>query len=323
MDPRTASGQSRKSISSVEQRSRSREDGDISERPRVHGYVREEQTANGIGDRGDGHGPGRVNGPSDGVRAVAKIDFEPRWGRAADDKTNQDRTGTEPIVVHDVLDGDRSLRELPDQLPGRPSRIAKKFGKQGKSSGIGKDLEDPLGSLFQAGPLRLDVAVAFLRRSHVSKQEVHDIFGSLALPVEQERGNTEPFLPDLPGERHGTRSHSADVGMVRPAGDVADELVCLVDGLDHRDVGEMGPSLEGIVGDGDVAAPESLQSQDPGDRKRHAAQMDRHVVARDEAAPGRIEDGRRIVAPLADVHRVGRPAKDHAHLFAGGLEQVS
>ena len=53
-------------------------------------------------------------------------------------------------------------------------------------------------------------------------------------------------------------------------------------------------------------------------RHRHRAEMHGHMIALSDQYAFAIEDCARVIAPLFDVRREGRPPQTHAHLFGDG-----
>ena len=85
----------------------------------------------------------------------------------------------------------------------------------------------------------------------------------------------------------------------------------------------MGAAAEGVVDHHYVARVHARMLDRCGDREGHRAQMNRHVVALGNHAPGTVEDGARIISTFLDIGREGRPAQRHAHLFRCRVEEVT
>ena len=134
-------------------------------------------------------------------------------------------------------------------------------------------------------------------------------------------GDDHSLLVQLRGDRHGACRHPADVGVVRPVRDKADELARCEHGRHQGHVGEVGAAQVGVVDDGDVSLAPGRKGRDGRHRLGHGAEVHGDVGGlRDHLAVG-IEDGAGEVSALADVGRVARPPERHAHLLRGRSEE--
>ncbi len=124
--------------------------------------------------------------------------------------------------------------------------------------------------------------------------------------------------------RHRARRDAADVGMVGARGGEEEQAAVVEDGHHHRNVGQVGATVIGVVEGVDVALAHLVapELQDRAHRFAHRAQVDRHVRGiGDQVAVG-VEDGTGEVEPLLDVDRVGGVLERDAHLLGDGHEEI-
>ncbi len=153
------------------------------------------------------------------------------------------------------------------------------------------------------------VALEVARVPHVGRHHLQHVVAQLAAVVELERGDADPFLPDLGGARVvGPVGRAADVVLVRP-----------VDRPEHRPAAHEDREQDGEIGQVIVAVVRVVQEEqvaggDPsleevGHRRHRPGQgphVDRHVL------------GLRGEPPLAVEHRGGEIAARVQDLRVGG-----
>ena len=149
---------------------------------------------------------------------------------------------------------------------------------------------------------------------------------STSLPRRTSRtgGNDEPFLVELPGQRHRPRAHAAHVRMVRAVGDVVrrTRAPALEHGRHQRDVRQVRAAPVRVVEHHHVAGPH-VDLVDGGPHgERHRAEVHRDVIGLCDGLAARVVDGARVVAPLLDVGREPRSAERDPHLLGDRHEQV-
>src|SRR4030095_9278457 len=84
----------------------------------------------------------------------------------------------------------------------------------------------------------------------------------------------------------------------------------------------MSPTLVGIVKNDHVPGLDVPRFERGLDRKRHRAQVHRHVIALRNHLALRVKQGAGIVAALLDVWRKCRSLQRGTHLFSDGVEQA-
>ena len=151
--------------------------------------------------------------------------------------------------------------------------------------------------------------------------------GLVALPaVEQlHRRDPQPLLVDLGRVRRVRAGDPApDVSLVRGAARERDALAVHEHRLEHEDVGQVHPALEGVVQGVDVALAHVVvvAVEDRGKGGPHRAEVHRQGEALgDDAAPG-VGDRGREVHVVAQHPGIGGAAYGHRHLVGGGEQGV-
>ena len=143
---------------------------------------------------------------------------------------------------------------------------------------------------------------------------------------QQEVVDQDAFLLDgVRVGRHRPGRLAADVGVVAARGDVEQWFLAPTDvhRRHHRDIGQVGATVVGVVQHVDVAGPHFSISRDHGAHaRRHGTQVHRHVRCIGDQRTGRIEQRAGKVQPLLDIDARGGPLERDAHLFGDRHEQV-
>ena len=174
--------------------------------------------------------------------------------------------------------------------------------------------------------LRVEVTAPFDRGSHVRQYQVPDSLLACALPVEVDGRDAEPLLEDLLSQRHRSRAHASDVGVMCSRRHVAERCARLrvPDWGDQGDVGQMRPASEGVVQADDVPHVERAQLTEGGlHAHRHRPQVDRHVVAKGDGCTPRRKECARVISALLDVGRKGCPPERGSHLLSQSCKEVA
>ncbi len=193
-------------------------------------------------------------------------------------------------VLEDVLEAHR-LREAGQGLPA-----AEDGGQHGPQ----------IGEVVGQGPGRIRAVL----------QEPLDPFPPrLALFQDQRRRDDDPLLGQrLRIRRHRTRPDAADLGVVGPAGHVAEQAVVEMDRRHQGHVRQMGAAEGRVVGDHHVARLEGPVGDQLADAETHRAEVDRDVGRVDHQPACGIEQGAREVLALLDIGRDRGPLQHLAHL---------
>ena len=158
--------------------------------------------------------------------------------------------------------------------------------------------------------LRVVVAAALVGDPRVQEQEVEEVLLQFAPPEQAHDRDAEPLLEDLGHPaRHAPRGHAADVRVMGDVADEPDEGSVAEDGEGEVHIREMGaPRHVGVVGDEEVAVMEVVSEllEHALHESAHRRDVNRQGLLGlgDEPAVD-VHDGRRVVAPLLDVRRVG------------------
>ncbi len=141
---------------------------------------------------------------------------------------------------------------------------------------------------------------------------------------QQHRRNADAFLINFARQRHRTRAHASDVGMMRAVRHVKCGFAVPLqeDAGDRGDVGKMRSAAEGIVQNRDIAGPEIECLSGALHRKRHGAQMHGHVIAHRHGFALGVVDGAGIIAAFLDIRGKRSLAQHRAHLFGDGDQQM-
>ena len=156
-----------------------------------------------------------------------------------------------------------------------------------------------------------------------AKQGFHPLPLRLPCPYQVPGRDDHALFRQVAGlGRHRTRPDAAQLGVVGPVGDVAQQPAVHEDGRDDRDVGQVGSTVARVVRHRDVAGAELQLRRDPSHAFAERAEVDRNVGRVDQQPPFRVEHPAREVETLLDVHRHRRPLQHHAHLGRDGGEPV-
>ena len=246
-----------------------------------------------------------------------------------DVKSHGDRKGAISVAV--VLDGvGASVLTVGNATEARPNQAVGVGGERVHglerlgNAAFGRDFEKPGPPGMEGRQLSVEIPAPLVGGSDVREHQPPKILVALSGRIESDRGNSHTLLDDLSGERHRSRGHPADVGVVGPGSHIAQEGVTLpVDALNQRDIRKMGASAEGVVHHGHIPRSERPQLRESGfDAHRHGSEMYGHVVPEGYRAPLGIEESTGIVPSFLDVRRKGRPPQGRPHLLGEGGEQV-
>ena len=190
--------------------------------------------------------------------------------------------------------------------------------------------EQLVGAARAGGDLRLQVGDVLARVAHRvgpgREQRLERLGLEPPLVDQQKIVDQHAFLVDRGAVgRHRARRDAADVGvMAARGGEEQQPPVGAEHRHDHRDVGQMGAAVVGVVQRVDVARPQAVaaQAQDRAHALAHRAQMHRHVRRIGDQHAVRIEHGAGEVQALLHVDRVGGVLQRHAHLLGDRHEQV-
>ena len=84
----------------------------------------------------------------------------------------------------------------------------------------------------------------------------------------------------------------------------------------------MGSAGKRVIEHGDVAFFQFEGLDGGGDRHRHRAEVDGHVVAHGKDLSAAVKDRAGVVTPLLDVGAEGGATESGPHLFRNGVKEV-
>ncbi len=232
------------------------------------------------------------------------------------------------VVVEIIFGAIRSRRKPSDGRAHHALAVILERGHvapQRRQSVFRCELEQTLLAAFDRHALGQQVAFALHGRAHIRENQIEQCAVDAAAAHQQHRRNADSLLINLARQRHGSRTHAADVSVVRAVRHEERRLAGALHeyGGDCGDIGQVGAAAERIVQNRDVARLEIEGLRRVLDRERHGAQMHGHVIAHRDGFASGIVHGAGIIAALLDVCRVRSLAQHRAHFFGDGNQQMA